>query len=76
MTDAQRIREALHGLGSATRQAVVKVSLEEALAALPELEQSELQGMAQALAKGVPKAGTWTALEILAAIGMLWAEMQ
>lgn len=72
--DRWAISEALHALPHAQRTKIVQESLEAALGKLPDGQSQQIIGLAKELADKMNKLGPATAIEVLAAIGILWTD--
>ena len=70
----EAVHEALRCLPYRDRANMTKDALESAVETMPESESAHILGMAETLAASVNKMGTLIALEVLAAVGMLWSE--
>jgi len=73
-TDRQALQDALKAVSFHDRANVTKDALDAALAALPEDQAESVRQFARQLSDQLSRLGTGTALEVLAAIGMLWSE--
>ncbi len=73
-TDRRALGNALNRLTFRDRGAVKKESLAAAAAALPEEQAQQVQSAAAHLSAQIHGLGEGTALEVLAAIGMLWSD--
>jgi hypothetical protein len=76
MKSAERraVQEALRRLSYRDRESLARVALKSALETMPEMESTQILAMAEALAASMNKMGSLIALEVLAAVGMLWSE--
>jgi len=72
--DRWAISEALHALPHAQRTKIVQESLEAALGKLPDGQSHQIIDLAKELTGKMNKLGPATALEVLAAIGILWTD--
>ena len=70
----EAVHEALRCLPYRDRANMTKDALESAVETMPESESAHILAMAETLAASVNKMGTLIALEVLAAVGMLWSE--
>ena len=73
-SDRKAVGTVLANLGFRDRAGVTKDALEAAVAALPEKEAEMLDGLATRLSGQLKGLGPVSALEVLAAIGMLWSD--
>jgi hypothetical protein len=76
MKPAERraVQEALRHLPYRDREGLARAALTSALETMPELESEQILAMAETLAASTNKMGSLIALEVLAAVGMLWSE--
>ena len=72
-TDALTIAQVLRGLGPREREEITAAAFEAALQALPEADRLAIQRLASVLSDRVRGIGDRMALEVLGAIGVLWA---
>jgi hypothetical protein len=70
----QAVNEALRALPHAQRTRILQDSLDAALGKLPDEQSRKIVDLANELAKKMNKLGPATAIEVLAAIGILWSE--
>jgi predicted nucleic acid-binding OB-fold protein len=70
----EAVNEVLRRLPYRERASVTKDALESAVETMPEVESAHVLAMAETLAGSTNKMGSLIALEILAAVGMLWSE--
>lgn len=72
-TDALTIAQVLRGLGPREREEITTAAFETALQALPEADRLAIQRLANVLSDRVRGIGDRMALEVLGAVGVLWA---
>jgi hypothetical protein len=73
-TERRAVQEALRRLPYRDRESLARAALKSALETMPELESEQVLAMAKILASSMNKMGSLIALEVLAAVGMLWSE--
>ena len=73
-TERRAVQEALRRLPYGDRESLARAALKSALETMPELESEQILAMAKILASSMNKMGSLIALEVLAAVGMLWSE--
>lgn len=73
-TDRKTIHQALKRVPHDERKSMLKRSLASAMETLPDAQARDIPAMAGDLARTIEKMGDTTALEVLAAVGMLWSE--
>jgi len=73
-TERRAVQEALRRLSYRDRESLARAALKSALETMPETESAQILAMAEALAALMNKMGSLIALEVLAAVGMLWSE--
>jgi len=73
-TERRAIQEALRRLPYRDRESLARAALKSALETMSEAESEQILVMAKALAASMNKMGNLIALEVLAAVGMLWSE--
>jgi hypothetical protein len=76
MKPAERraVQEALRCLPYRDRESLTRAALKSAMETMPESESAQILVMAETLAASMNKMGSLIALEVLAAVGMLWSE--
>ena len=76
MKPAERraVQEALRRLPYRDRESLARAALKSALETIPTSESEQILAMAETLAASMNKMGSLIALEVLAAVGMLWSE--
>lgn len=72
-TDALIIAQVLRGLGPREREEIMAAAFEAALQALPEADRLAIRRLANVLSDRVRGIGDRMALEVLGAVGVLWA---
>ena len=73
-TERRAVQEALRRLPYRDRESLAKAALKSAVETMPEPESEHILEMAETLAASMNKMGSLIALEVLAAVGMLWSE--
>jgi hypothetical protein len=73
-TDRRAVQEALRRLPYRDRESLARAALKSALETIPTSESEQILAMAETLATSMNKMGSLIALEVLAAVGMLWSE--
>jgi hypothetical protein len=68
------VQEALRHLPYRDREGLTRAALKSALETMPESESAQILALAETLAVSMNKMGSLIALEVLAAVGMLWSE--
>lgn len=72
-TDALTIAQVLHGLGPREREEITTAAFDAAFQALPEADRLAIQRLANVLSDRVRGIGDRMAMEVLGAVGVLWA---
>jgi hypothetical protein len=72
-TDALTIAQVLRGLGPREREEITAAAFDAALQALPEADRLAIHRLANVLSDRVRGIGDRMALDILGAVGVLWA---
>lgn len=71
--DALTVAQVLRGLGPREREEITTATFEAALESLPEADRVALQRLVKVLSDRVRGVGDQMALDILGAVGVLWA---